>query len=125
MRKILFASLAVGALGTAAALLASSPAAAQSGSPAPADPAAPAATLAPATGNTGSVAPAAASGPGQGGWLGLAEVSQAVAAQGYTVRGIEPKRTGYEVKAVDPQGRRVELMVDPLTAAILGFESDD
>jgi uncharacterized membrane protein YkoI len=49
-----------------------------------------------------------------------------VRSRGYEVRKIEIDDDGYyEVKAIDPDGRRVEAEVDPVTGKILKVERDD
>ncbi|APR06236.1 PepSY domain-containing protein [Thauera chlorobenzoica] len=60
---------------------------------------------------------------GQDGWLTLHEVQLKLEALGYReLTKIERDDDKYEVKAIDAQGQRVELDVDPLTGAILGTE---
>jgi len=54
------------------------------------------------------------------------EIAEALEAQGYTdIRKIELEKGEYEVKALDADGRRVELYVDPHTGEILETEYDD
>jgi len=45
--------------------------------------------------------------------------------QGFEVTRTETKRSCYEVKATDRQGKRVELYVDPATARIVREDSRD
>jgi uncharacterized membrane protein YkoI len=73
-----------------------------------------------------------ASDPGMGSqvprdqWLPLDKVERMVRSRGYEVRKIEIDDDGYyEVKAIDPDGRRVEAEVDPVTGKILKVERDD
>lgn len=55
--------------------------------------------------------------------LNIGQIHDKLAASGYTsIDEIERKRDGYEVKATDPDGRRVELRVDAETARILKTE---
>ncbi len=71
---------------------------------------------------TGSTIGTAAA-TGQGDWLTLHEVQLKLEALGYReLTKIERDDDKYEVKAIDAQGQRVELDVDPLTGAILGTE---
>lgn len=59
--------------------------------------------------------------------LSVPDVTARVAAQGYTdIAAVERKGdTRYEVKARDPQGRRMELYVDARTGEILKHERED
>lgn len=68
----------------------------------------------------------AAPGPAQP-ILSVPDVTARVAAQGYTdIAAVERKGdTRYEVKARDPQGRRMELYVDARTGEILKHERED
>lgn len=60
---------------------------------------------------------------GQGNWLTLHEVQLKVEALGYReITKIERDDDKYEIKAIDAEGRRVELDVDPVTGAILDTE---
>lgn len=55
--------------------------------------------------------------------LNIAQIHDKLAAAGYTsIDEIERKRDDYEVKATDPEGRRVELRVDAATARVLKTE---
>jgi hypothetical protein len=66
-------------------------------------------------------APAAAG--TQSNWMSLQDLHSKLAAAGYRdFEKIERERTKYEVKAIDPQGQRVELDVDPVTGDILETE---
>ena len=65
-------------------------------------------------------APIAAS---QSNWMSLQEVLSRLGAAGFhDFEEIERESEKYEVKAIDPQGRRVELYVDPVTGEILKTE---
>lgn len=55
----------------------------------------------------------------QGTWMSVAEVAARFTEQGYTVRSIETEKGVYEVKAIDPNGMRVEAYVDPVTGQVL------
>ena len=80
--------------------------------PAFAQSAAPAATPAAAT------APAA-----QSNWLSIKDVLGKLEAAGYRdFREVERDKDKYEVKATDPQGQRVKMDVDPVTADVLKTE---
>jgi hypothetical protein len=60
------------------------------------------------------------------GWMSLAAIAASLEEQGFVVREIETDRDGYEVKAVDPSGRRVEADLDPSTGEPLrGWTPDD
>ena len=55
--------------------------------------------------------------------MSLQEVLSRLGAAGiHDVEEIEREGDKYEVKAIDPQGRRVELYVDPVTGEILKTE---
>ena len=59
----------------------------------------------------------------QSNWMSLQDLHSKLAAAGYRdFEKIERERTKYEVKAIDPQGQRVELDVDPVTGDILETE---
>jgi hypothetical protein len=89
-------------LGLAAVLLALGPAAAQTDAP----------------GTTRAEPPA--------GWMSLGAIAARLEGQGYLVREIEADRDGYEVKAIDPAGQRVEADLDPATGEPLrGWRQDD
>jgi hypothetical protein len=49
-------------------------------------------------------------------WLAPAEVITKLEGQGYTIRELERKRYGYEVKMTDRNGLRVEAYLEPTTA---------
>ena len=59
----------------------------------------------------------------QSNWMSLQEVLSRLGAAGFhDFEEIERESDKYEVKAIDPQGRRVELYVDPVTGEILKTE---
>jgi len=58
-------------------------------------------------------------------WLPLDQIEQSLRSQGYEVHELEIDDGRYEVEAIDPDGRRVELYIDPLTGKILRTERDD
>jgi hypothetical protein len=58
-------------------------------------------------------------------WLSQEAIAAKLKEQGYEVTRTETKRSCYEVKANDSQGRRVELYVDPATARVVRSESKD
>ncbi len=54
-----------------------------------------------------------------GKWLSIPQIHDKLEAAGYgNIDEIERERDGYEVKATDREGQRVELEVDPLTAGV-------
>ena len=53
------------------------------------------------------------------------EITQKLADQGYDVRQIKPEGEGYEVYAIDKDGKRVESEVDAMTGELLNTDSDD
>ena len=59
----------------------------------------------------------------QANWLTMQQVQTKLEAAGYTdFREIERDKNKYEVKATDPQGKRVELDIDPMTGDVLKTE---
>lgn len=72
-----------------------------------------------------------ASNPGMGStaprdqWLPLGKIQRTLRSDGYEVREIEVDDGYYEVKAIDPDGQRVEIHVDPVSGKILKVERDD
>ena len=70
-----------------------------------------------------NAAPATSTAPAQSNWLSLKDVQTKLEAAGYRdFRAIERDKDKYEVKATDPQGQRVEMDVDPVTADVLKTE---
>ncbi len=58
------------------------------------------------------------------GELSAGQIIQRLEAEGYTaIDKVERERDYVEVKATDPQGRRVELKLDPVTGQILKTET--
>ncbi|AUN94154.1 PepSY domain-containing protein [Pseudazoarcus pumilus] len=56
-------------------------------------------------------------------WLSIQDVLQRLEAAGYrNFEEVERESDGYEVKATDPDGRRVELDVHPVSGEILKTE---
>jgi len=53
-------------------------------------------------------------------WKSTSDISARFTAQGYTVRKVKSKGSCYEVYAVDKNGEKVELFVNPATAAVVG-----
>jgi len=52
-------------------------------------------------------------------WLSIPQIHDKLEAAGYgNIDEIERERDGYEVKATDREGKRVELEVDPLTGGV-------
>ena len=59
----------------------------------------------------------------QANWLTMQQVQTKLEAAGYRdFEKIERERDKYEVKAIDPQGQRVELDIDPVTGDVLKTE---
>lgn len=58
-------------------------------------------------------------------WLPMDEVASNLRADGYDLREIEIDDGRYEVEAIAPDGRRVELYIDPVIGKILKVERDD
>lgn len=58
-------------------------------------------------------------------WLSQEAIAAKLKEQGFEVARTETKRSCYEVKAKDAQGKRVGLYVDPVTGRIVKRESKD
>lgn len=58
-------------------------------------------------------------------WLTVAQLAEKLAAQGYDLREIETKKSGYEINFVAKDGRHVEADVHPVTGEILKRKADD
>ncbi|TAK41268.1 MAG: PepSY domain-containing protein [Betaproteobacteria bacterium] len=58
-------------------------------------------------------------------WLSQEAIAAKLKEQGFEVSRTETKRSCYEVKAKDAQGKRVELYVDPVTARVVKQQSKD
>lgn len=52
--------------------------------------------------------------------ISVEEATAAVAGMGYKVRGVEREGGCYEVKAIDGNGGRIELTLDPVTGKVIG-----
>lgn len=57
-------------------------------------------------------------------WLSQDQIAERLKAQGIEVTRTETKRSCYEIKGRDREGRRVELYVDPATARIVKRETE-
>lgn len=58
-------------------------------------------------------------------WLPIETIARSLRSDGYEVREIEIDDGRYEVNAIDPDGRPVEIYVDPVAGKILQVERDD
>jgi len=59
-------------------------------------------------------------------WLTIPAIYNKVAAAGYSdIFEIERERDGYEIEAVDTDGNRVELFVDPLSGEVLDVRTEE
>jgi hypothetical protein len=56
-------------------------------------------------------------------WMTIPQVTEKLASQGYDVRQVRAEGGGYELYAVDKQGKRVEALVNPVTGEILRAEN--
>lgn len=81
------------------------------------------ALLTPVFAQNASTTSVGASAPSSADWLSIPQVIQRLEASGYRdFEEIERESDGYEVKAIDPEGRRVEIDVDPITGEVLKTE---
>ena len=81
------------------------------------------AAIAPAFAQSTAPAATATAPAAQSNWLSIKDVLGKLEAAGYTdFREVERDKDKYEVKATDPQGQRVEMDVDPVTADVLKTE---
>ncbi|HAF56345.1 MAG TPA: PepSY domain-containing protein [Thauera sp.] len=81
------------------------------------------ATVAPASAQSPAPAATSAAPAAQSNWMSIKDLLNKLEAAGYRdFREVERDDNRYEVKAVDPQGQRVELDVDPVTGDILKTE---
>lgn len=79
--------------------------------------------LAPAFAQNANPTAASAGAAADSQWLSMREVLERLEAAGYSdFEEIERERDGYEIKAVDVNGQRVEIDVHPLTAEVLKTE---
>lgn len=58
-------------------------------------------------------------------WMSVAEVATAVTEAGYEVREVERDDGCYDIKAIDAQGQRLDLDVNPATGEIVRQDRDD
>jgi hypothetical protein len=58
-------------------------------------------------------------------WMSVQQVTETFTKQGYDVRQVKVEDNGYEVYALDKDGKRFEADVDPVTGAVLKDEADD
>jgi hypothetical protein len=58
-------------------------------------------------------------------WMTIAQITEKFTSQGYDVRKVKAGKHGYEIRATDKDGKRVETHVDPVTGAPLKGEMDD
>ena len=61
----------------------------------------------------------------QADWMSVAEVATAVTEAGYEVREVERDDGCYDIKAIDAQGQRFDLDVNPSTGEIVRSDRDD
>ncbi|WP_303907648.1 PepSY domain-containing protein [Thiohalomonas denitrificans] len=82
-----------------------------------------------AAGGTAFAAPGAAAAPVTAqaeNWLTIPAIYDKVIAAGYRdIDEIEREDNGYEVKAVSPEGQRVELRVDPVSGDVVDARAKD
>ncbi|MCF6320272.1 MAG: PepSY domain-containing protein [Rhizobiaceae bacterium] len=58
-------------------------------------------------------------GAATGQWMSIGAISDKASQKGYNVRGVEREGNCYEVKAVNSNGNRVELYMNPVTGEIV------
>jgi hypothetical protein len=58
-------------------------------------------------------------------WLTIAQITEKFTSQGYDVRQVEVEDGGYEIHAIDKDGKRLEAYVHPVTGELLKSEIDD
>jgi hypothetical protein len=58
-------------------------------------------------------------------WMTVAQITEKFTSEGYDVRRVKIEDSGYELYAIDKDGKRVEAYVDPVSGAVLKHESDD
>ena len=58
-------------------------------------------------------------------WMSIGAIADQFTQMGYTVRGVEVDDGRYEIKAIDPNGMRVEAYVDPVSGEVLRRSRDD
>jgi hypothetical protein len=57
--------------------------------------------------------------------MSQADLSAKYAEKGYNVKRIKVENGCYEVKALNANGARVEIVVDPMTGEVIKTESDE
>jgi hypothetical protein len=58
-------------------------------------------------------------------WMSMDQARASVTKMGYKVRKVEVDDGCYEAYAIDGDGRRMEIYINPVTAAIVKIEQDD
>ena len=58
-------------------------------------------------------------------WMSMDEARASVTNMGFKVRKVEVDDGCYEAYAIDDKGRRVEIYINPVTAAIVKMKQDD
>ncbi len=58
-------------------------------------------------------------------WMTVEQVKETFTKQGYDVRQVKVEDNGYEVYALDKDGKRFEADVDPVTGAVVKSEEGD
>jgi hypothetical protein len=58
-------------------------------------------------------------------WLTIAQITEKFTSQGYDVRQVKVEDGGYEIYAIDKDGKRLEAYVNPATGELLKSETDD
>lgn len=58
-------------------------------------------------------------------WMTVDQIKETFTQKGYQVRQVKVEDNGYEVYALDKDGKRFEADVDPVTGAVVKVEADD
>lgn len=58
-------------------------------------------------------------------WMTVDQIKETFTQKGYQVRQVKVEDNGYEVYALDKDGKRFEADVDPVTGAVVKMEADD
>ncbi len=58
-------------------------------------------------------------------WMTVEQIKETFTQKGYQVRQVKVEDNGYEVYALDKDGKRFEADVDPVTGAVVKMEADD
>ena len=58
-------------------------------------------------------------------WMSVQQITETFTKQGYDVRQVKVEDNGYEVYALDKDGKRFEADVDPVTGAVVKSEEGD